>query len=170
MLLNSMPHKLCAFVDWTLILNSMPQVVCFCLHNYFLKERNWSNIDKNLKLLLEICQLFWTNFKLNTWPWEQKPNTFWLISGKVLSVIFTSIHLKWIDEFIEEISVFARVVLLNYIGWKPEELPPVLYINRKKLPLLRSRHLKGEVMQNMYFYIAYIRVKAQLFSQRKKLK
>ena len=34
--------------------------------------------------------------------------------------IFTSIHLKWIDEFIDEISVF---------GWKPEELSPVLYIN-----------------------------------------
>jgi hypothetical protein len=25
----------------------------------------------------------------------------------------------------------------------------------QKLPLLRLRHLKGEVMQNMYFYIAY---------------
>ena len=44
-------------------------------HNYFLKKRNWSNIDKNLKLLLEICQLFCTNFKLNTWPWEQKSKT-----------------------------------------------------------------------------------------------
>ena len=33
-------------------------------HNYFLKERNWSNIDKNLNLLLEICQLFCTNFKI----------------------------------------------------------------------------------------------------------
>jgi hypothetical protein len=47
---------------------------------------------------------------------------------------------------------------LNSIGCTPEELSPLLYINlsvTKKLPLLRSRHLKGKVMQNMYFYIAY---------------
>jgi hypothetical protein len=58
-------------------------------HNYFLKERNWSNIDKNLKLLLEICQLFCTNFKLYTWPWEQKS------SESKIKYLTVGTEIKW---------------------------------------------------------------------------
>jgi hypothetical protein len=48
--------------------------------------------------------------------------------NKVLYII-ASIHLKWIDEFIEEISVLVRVVVLYMGYWEPEELSPLLYIN-----------------------------------------
>ena len=63
----------------------------------------------------------------------------WITYQKLFICIYSLKMKRWIYW---RNMVFVQVVVL-YIGicWKPEELSPLLYI---KLPLLRSRYLKGE--------------------------